>query len=261
MHVAIASSRRRVRATARGEAGFTLIEVMVAAMVAIIVVSAAAYLFTQGSDSSLAAQRQSQLIAVADQQIENIRQSVKTNPNGFSSLAMSLAPAAGTGSTLPYSSGTHTDPNDFVSSAADCGTSGAGYLIEANYNQTSEGPAPGVTPWAGCTNASSGVAEPLVVQSGGIVAPKQTNIPLNSGTATVYTYVTDTYIGCNSSVGSCSTSTGDARRVIVAVVADSVGRNNVGPNAPVYIATIFTSPIPSNQVNSSIGLTLGVNIG
>jgi hypothetical protein len=29
----------------------------------------------------------------------------------------------------------------------------------------------------------------------------------------------------------------------------------------VYLSTIFTNPVPSNQVNSSIGLTLGSTIG
>ncbi|MEA2159113.1 MAG: hypothetical protein QOD66_1493 [Solirubrobacteraceae bacterium] len=238
-----------------GEQGFTMLEVLVAALISAIIIGAGAELFSVGDDSSLAAQRQSALIAVADQQIENIRQSVKTG--GFASLAMSTAPAAPSNSTLSYSSTAHTDPNDFVSSSSGCGATNAGYLIEANYDSTSEGIAPGVAPWSGCTTG----AEPLMVQSGGIVTPKQTNVPLGSDTATVYTYVTETYVGCSSSLGSCTAAAGDARRVIVAVLPNNGGRYDIGQNSPVYLSTIFTNPVPTNQVNNSIGLTVGANLG
>lgn len=252
--------RRRLRAG--GEDGFSLIEVIVAAALAVIVIGASADLFVQSNDSSLSSQRQAQLIAVADQQIEHIREQVKTNSGGFSALAMRSAPNAGTSSTLSYSSATHTDPNDFVSSASGCGSSNAGYLIEANYDSSTEGTAAGVAPWSGCAAG----AEPLLVQSGGIVTPKQT-VGYGSGTATVYEYVTETYVGCgdatvNPSLAACGASTaGDARRLIVAVLPDGVGGFDKGPNSPQYVSTIFTNPVPSNQVNTSIGLTLGVNIG
>ena len=98
------------------EAGFTIIEVLVATLFLALVVGAVGTLFVTDSNSSLASQRQSQLIAVADQQIELIRQTVKTS--GFASLAMSAAPAAGTNSTLSYSATTHTNPNDLVSATA-----------------------------------------------------------------------------------------------------------------------------------------------
>lgn len=258
---------RRARASdgarppARGEAGVSLIEVMIGAMIAIIVIGASASLFAKANDSSLASQRQSELLAVADQQIENIREAVKTNGRGFSALAMNAAPAAGTNSTLSYSSTTHTDPNDFVSSSTGCGSNNAGYLIEANYDTTSEGIAPGVASWTGCATG----AEPIVVQAGGIVTPKQANITVGSDIATVYSYVTDTYIGCsssvNSSLGPCSSATGDARRVVVAVLLNNHGRKDIGQNSPVYVSTVFTNPVPTNQVNSSIGLTLGLSIG
>jgi hypothetical protein len=170
---------------------------------------------------------------------------------------MSSAPAPPSNSTLSDGSTAHTDHNDFVSSSSGCGSTNAGYLIEANYDSTSEGIAPGFTPWSGCTTG----AEPLVVQSGGIVTPKQTNVPVGSDTATVYTYVTETYVGCSSSLGSCTAAAGDARRVIVAVLPNNGGRYDIGQNSPVYLSTIFTNPVPTNQVNNSIGLTLGVNLG
>ncbi len=72
--------------------------------------------------------------------------------------------------------------------------------------------------WTGCATG----AEPLVVQAGGIVTQKQT-VTVGSDTATVYTYVTDTYIGCSTALGNCSAAAGDARRVVVAVLLGNGG--------------------------------------
>jgi type II secretory pathway pseudopilin PulG len=277
----------------RSEGGFTLIEVIIAAAVAVVVIGASALLFVAGSNGSLSSQRQSELIAVADQQIENIRQLVKTK--GFDALAMSGQPAGlpSSISNVAYSSTSPVDPNSFVATATGCGGSGGKeLLIEANYDNTSEGvpvnpqssTAPGVLPWSNCTSSSTQVGEPLEILSGGFVTPQQNAVTVGSDTATVDTYVTDTYVGCNSGgfsgcpstsggvVGcnssstwptstTASTSCADARRVTVAVVMNDHGRNNIGPNTPVYVSTVFTSPTPSNEPTTSIGLTLGLNIG
>lgn len=274
---------------ARSEHGFTIIEVLVAALILVTVVAAATALFVHGSDTSLGTQRESQAISVADQQIETIREQVKTQ--GFDSLAMSSLPAGGSGTTLASGDqlsglgNTYTDPNHFVSSGLNgCGSSDAGYAIEADWDDTSQGPASGVTPWSGCTDSSATVDEPLEVLSGGFVTPQQTDVTVGSYTATVDTYVTDTYVGCNSSLGGCpttssgfvsncswptstaaSTTCADARRVIVAVVVNnplaSDGRAEIGPNSPVYVSTVFTNPNPSNSPDNPAGATLGVNIG
>jgi len=244
------------------EQGFTLIEVMVAMLLSIIAIGALTDLFVTGNDSALAGQRQSQLIAVADQQIEKIRQQVKTNPSGFAALAMSTAPVAGTGTVFNGIASSHTDPNDFVKTAAACGPSGTGYQIETNYNDTSEGSPTSVPAFTGC---AAGV-EPLIIKSGGVVTPP-TTVTVGSGTASVYAYVTATNLGClggsadyvSAVAGACF---GDARRVIVAVRLNSTNsRNDIGQVTPTYVSTIFTNPVPSNQPNSSVGLTLGLNIG
>jgi type II secretory pathway pseudopilin PulG len=254
------------------EDGMTLIEVVVAAFCLAVVAGAAATQFAISDRSSLSNQHNSQLIAAADQQLEAIRQQVKTS--GFSSLALSSAPSTGSNSTLPGSTSVHTDPNDFVSASSGCGTKNLGYLIENNWDDASEGVASGVSPWSGCPTG----AEPLVVSATGFVAPKQT-ITVGGLSATAYAYVTDTNIGCATTTGTsngCYTSgtssytpVGDAKRVIVAVVLGNGGTNNIGTgasytsgqNSPVYVSTIFANPVPSNQVNSSIGITLGVNLG
>jgi prepilin-type N-terminal cleavage/methylation domain-containing protein len=275
-------SRRAVAA----EQGFTLIEVMMAAVMLVVIVSATTVLFIHGNDSSLASERNSQLISVADQQIETIRQEVKTM--GFNALAMTSAPVTtGSNTTLAFNSNTYTNPNHFVSSGTGCGAMNQGYAIEANYNDVTAGAAPGVIPWTGCTNTSTApamVAEPLEILTGGFVTPLQSNITVGSDTATVYTYVTDTYVGCTTAAGStagtCPTTSGnvvsgctwpattststtcaDARRVIVAVVLNNHGSYVIGQSSPVYVSTIFTSPTPANAPNASIGLTLGLQLG
>lgn len=272
-----------MRGLRTGQEGFTIIEVLIAALLLTFVVAAASALFVHGSDESLTAQRQSQLISVADQQIETIRQMVKTD--GFAALAMSSLPSSGSGATVSFDANTPLDPNSFVNSSAGCGASNEGYDIEANYDDTSQGPASGVFPWSGCADIASMVAEPLEVLSGGFVTPQQANVAVGSDTATVDTYVTDTYIGCNTSLGSCpTTSTGtvsgctwptsttasttcaDARRVVVAVILNdhsysNDGRSDVGPNSPVYVSTVFTNPEPSNSPSNPAGVTLGLQIG
>lgn len=272
----------------RVEHGFTLIEVLMAALILVLVISAASALFVRGSDASLSTQRESQAISVADQEIETIREEVKTK--GFDALAMSSMPSTGSGGTLADDGltglgGTHTDPNYFVGTGQNgCGSSNAGYAIEADWDDTAQGAASGLTPFSSCTDNSSVIDEPLEVLSGGFVAPQQTNVAIGPYTATIDTYVTDTYVGCNSSLGSCpltssgsvsgcswpssttaSTTCADARRVIVAVVVNggyaTDHRAEIGPNSPVYVSSVFTNPNPSNSPDNPAGVTLGLNIG
>lgn len=277
---------RRVRAS---EDGFTLIEVLMAALILVFVISAATVMFADGNDTSVASQRESQLIGVADQQIEAIRQKVKTE--GFNELAMNTTP-----SNLPsayaytsYASTIDTDPNTFAVAKSGCGASNEEYKIEANYDNTAEG-APvdpqntsqsASLPWSSCDSG----AEPLEIvpsTSLAFVTPQQT-VSVGTDTAIIDTYVTDTYVGCNNNFSGCpattsgsigcgsanfptvaspsSTTCSDARRVIVAVVMNRHGRYNIGPSAPVYVSAVFTNPTPSNEPTNSLGINLGVQLG
>lgn len=238
----------------RGEHGFTLVEVLVTMLVAVLVIGAMATTFVKNGDSSLAGQRQAQLYSVAQQEIEKLRNVV--SHYGFSALALNAKPTpqpsdcAGQCSplTLPASP---TDPNDFIQSYSSASPS---FLIETNYNQTTAGQISNV-PAAG---------EPLEIDSvaPGQVLPKSTLVPAGSGTATVYRYVTQATVPCNSVVLGLACAPDDARRVIVAVVLDNPsGSKSIGPNTPVYLSTVFSNPIPSNQPSSAVGLRLGLNIG
>jgi type II secretory pathway pseudopilin PulG len=274
------------------EGGFTLIEAVIAVLLLVVSVIAISTLFLTGNDSSLAVQRQNQAISVAQQQIEKIRAEVKTD--GFDALAMSSAPVAMASPPATYASTIEPDPFDFVEPSSGCGSSGEEYVIESNFDNTAEGPpvnpentsSLGLDPWYDCTDSAAQVGEPLEILSGGFVTPQQTGVPVGTDTATVDTFVTDTYVGCSSTVGGCpavNTSTGlvgsaaspcswpsstsasttcaDARRVIVAVILNDHGRYDTGPSAPIYVSTVFTNPVPSNQPSSSIGLSVGAQLG
>jgi type II secretory pathway pseudopilin PulG len=241
----------------REDNGFTLIEVVVSAACLMLIISAIATLFVNGNNSSLASQRQSAMTQVANQQIELIHQQVKTI--GFQGLAMTSLPAAASATTLPYSATTHLDPNYFAITKSGCGASGAEYQIEANWDDTSEGYATSNEPqFSGCDIGN----EPLIASGGGFVTPQKTVSLGSNGTATVDTYVTQTNVGCNASLGNGNCGS-DARRVIVAVVPapGTSGNYDTQPNSPLYVSTIFTNPTPSNAPSSSIGLTLGVSLG
>jgi type II secretory pathway pseudopilin PulG len=259
--------------------GFTMVELVVAILLITVVIGGLALSFAASNDSALGTQRQAQALAVADQQIEHIRAEVKTY--GFAALAMNALPAAAVAGTVPGQANNPTDPNSYVTTlTAGCGTytynwgdtlPTKGLKIETSYNNSSLGT---VSPFTPVTNCGNGV-EPFVVLDGtdaarptqptGFVTPKQTGVTIGTGSGTVYTYVTDTNLGCNTG-GGCDGSAGasgpDAVRVTVAVKPDTPGsRTDTGGNAPVYVSSVFSNPIPSNQPNKSLGLTLGVNLG
>lgn len=254
------SALNRIARCAGRQAGDTLIEVLVAAVFGIVIIAALTASVVSGSDSSLGAQRESTLVEVADQQMENIHQLVKVN--GFSALAMSSLPPAASSATVKFSGSTPLDPNSFVTS---CGSASA-YEIEQNYDNTSEGLVSSLPTESPCTTAGF---EPLITGGSSSLGPA--SVTVGSMTISLDYYVTATSVGCNTSLGTGS-CTNDARRVIVAAV-DSQAASNcssavtatnrcaIGADAPVYLSTIFTNPIPSNWPKSYIGITLGTQLG
>lgn len=253
--------------------GDTLIEVLMASLIAAIIIGALAATFVSGNDSSLSSQRESALVEAANQQMQNIRQLVKLD--GFSNLALNSSTttldslqANASSAKLKFNSATALDPNSFVTS---CGTTPA-YQIENNYDDTHDYYAATSSPLVSalplespCTTAGY---EPLL--NGGVI-PQTATVTAGSMTITLDDYVTDTSVGCNTSLGNGS-CTGDARRVIVAAVdsqaqancsstVSTTNRCSIGADAPVYLSTIFTNPTPSNAPNSSIGITLGLQLG
>jgi prepilin-type N-terminal cleavage/methylation domain-containing protein len=312
------------------EQGFTLIEVMVAALLLVVAFTALATVFISGQSQASANVQQAQLINVADQQLEQIRSAV-TN-RGFAALGMNTAPTRLSSRVVRN---TFFDPDSFVVSGANASSC---LLVATNYDSVTTGaaaatPAYGVTApagfvqWSTCnsTASTSTNAEPLQVFAAGAASPTPIVtvssalpqcttgsggaitvpcwVPLTSGctsaattittvpscAATVYAFVTDTFIGCGTSGGVTCPSTGssgvvqcptaslptlttgsttcaDARRVIVAVVPNPP--NQSSPNVshqlarvtPVYLSTIFTNPTPSGTSSGSAGLALNLSL-
>jgi type II secretory pathway pseudopilin PulG len=243
----------------RTQEGDSLIEVLVAAFIGILVIGALAFSFVSGNDASLAAQRQDELVAAAQQQMQSIHALVKGQ--GFGALALSALPSPASAANVRYDAATPLDPRSFVTS---CGATPA-YQIENNYDDTSEGLVSSLPVISPCTSAG---IEPLI--TGGQVAPQPAPVTEGSMTVDLYDFVTQTSVGCNSALGDGSCA-GDARRVIVAAVdagaasrcasSSAANRCAIGAFAPVYLTTIFTNPTPSNAPNSSVGITLGAQLG
>jgi prepilin-type N-terminal cleavage/methylation domain-containing protein len=309
------------------ERGFTLIEVIVAALVLLLAFTALAVIFINGQNESSAAVEQSQLINAADQQIEQIRGQV--NNAGFNALGLSAVPTVASqfkntdGSAATVQS-TYEDPDAFAftSGTASC------YDINRNYdgasaaNFASETP-PAFIQWSDCasygeplqTLGTSAMVQAGTLSDGTAADPNGGKLPngvaihacststsstiyspcfaeFNSTYLNVYTFVTDTYVGCGTGTGTgtgtittaagvgcppestgqvvtggtppgctfptsstASTPCADARRVTVAVDPVQV-HQGLGRLTPVYISTIFTNPDPTTTSDSPIGLTL-----
>jgi prepilin-type N-terminal cleavage/methylation domain-containing protein len=315
------------RPALRANHGFTLIEVMVAALVIVLAFTALATIFVSGQSQASADVQQSQLINIADQELEQVRAAVATE--GFDALGMSTTPAQL--STRVVRS-TFFDPDSFIvtPSSTSC------FLIANNYDSVTTGaatatPAYGISPpsglvqWSTCgSNTTNTDSEPLQVLTGtspnpivtwssasvpqcatgtggGVSVPCWT--PLSAGctstattittvpscAVTVYAFVTDTFVGCGTSGGvgcpstnangvlqcastslptstSASTTCGDARRVIIAVVPNPPNQGNPNPShelarvTPVYLSTVFTDPNPAGSSSSSTGLALNLSV-
>jgi prepilin-type N-terminal cleavage/methylation domain-containing protein len=250
----------------RDDQGFTMIEVIIAMFIAVIVIGALAVGFVGASDGVTSAQTETQLIAVADQHIEQIRQLV--DADGFDALALTSNPAGPEPSTLPADP---SDPDDYVTGwsstypAATWTPSSAtveGYLIESNFNNSALGTIDGGTTFSepllvnGAWNYTSGTTT-----SEGQV-PQTFTVTLPSGeVVTGHVYITATTVPCAATGTLLGTScTGDARRLIVAVQDQSpAGRTDV-PTAPEYTSTIIVRGEPANQQNLSNGLEVGVGV-
>jgi type II secretory pathway pseudopilin PulG len=222
----------------RAEDGMSMIEVMITMLITLSIIGTMTAFFVNAGDSSLANTRQVNVLALAQQKIENIRQQVARY--GFGTLGL-------TGSITK--AGLDTDasnPTDFVTATL------TSFEVQGNYD------VPGTIL----------ATEPLV--TGGTLAEITPNVTVGNATATVYTFVTQVNDVCNSALataGSLCTGTvtaasnSDVRRVVVAVQLDATNQlNHNRKPAPQYLTTVITNPVPSDQVNNALGLRIGLNV-
>lgn len=259
------------------ESGMTLIEVIVGMFVLALTVGAMADLFANNSQASLGSQRQTQLVSVLQQRIEAVEQIFTQNYSaaGMSALALASNPARPTDATLPSSP---TDPNDFISPYVSGFTTASSstaenFLIEKNYNLTSQGTVDGGAQTYSEeleVDPTNGKVAPVVYvdTSTGTAYSSAASVPSGDAYDTVYTFITaagsavgaNPSLSCQATAGTSSNTAGDARRVIVAAIAPSTGRKDIGSNTPQWSSTIIAAPIPGNQCQAATGLRIGLNI-
>jgi type II secretory pathway pseudopilin PulG len=232
------------RTRSSAEDGFTLVEVVIAATLSIIAVLAIGGTLSKSVFNSLGHQRQAATLAIAQREVEQIRQIVATY--GFDGLALSAQPGSPTAGALASNP---DNPDDFVSA------SGTTYKIMENFHTTGGGVATG-TPAAG---------EPLIVHTAaaypatpGRVAPLSTGVSSGTVTANVYRYVTQRTEAC-ATANACN---GDSRRVVIAVVPTGSVTSELQTKKPFYFMTVINNPVPLDSVATpSTGLRIGVTIG
>jgi type II secretory pathway pseudopilin PulG len=200
------------------EAGFTLIEVLVSA---IILIGGLLGLFTAlnaSSHLSTTVLRQQVATNEAEKAIEQVQ------ARSFSGLWMATLPTAtGDGILAGDTSGNPANPNYWVT--------GTNLKIAANFNSETGGTLAGVSltgePFvtAGSTGTGIAGATPTTFSDGGV-------------TGSVYTYVTWVDENC---AGTDPVT--DAKRVTVAAVLNRTA--GVGANKPVWLSTTVPNPSPT----------------
>jgi hypothetical protein len=257
------------------ESGDTLIEVLVATLVLVLIVAAVAGMMITNNKATLGNQRETQLVSILQQRVEYVHEVfTQYYPTlGFAALALKSNPAQGADSTPPSDP---TDPNDFITpyvSGFATATSGTAenYLIEGNYNHTTEGTIDAGTTYAEEleVDPTNGKIDPVtyVDITTGTTYTSFGSLPSGDPYATVYTYVTQAVTGVNTAVSACpsgvtGSTTGDARRVIVAAkLYTPTGRlDNIGSKFPSYATTLIVDPVPADTCQGASGLRIGLNI-
>ncbi len=213
----------------RGEAGFTMIEVMVAALVVSVGIGALLGSVAAVTKSGLSAQHHQQLLAYGQRQIERLRTYDYTTQMGLTSLPVASGDGNLAGDPTPD---TPSNPNYYVS--------GTGFKIMARYSDKNSGLAPGVSPNPEPMDAASNDTNLTAAR----INPGPISFSAGATTGKVYRFVTWRSEHCPSSTTSGITNpcTGyDSKRITIAIVPDTVG-NGSGPGKPIWLSTVVSDP-------------------
>jgi type II secretory pathway pseudopilin PulG len=205
----LASSRLRPSS----QQGFGIIESVMAAAIFLIFAGAAFAMVNDSQKRTADAERHAAGIALAQREVERLRQF------GYAALGMTASPASAAASAGPNPN----NPNEYVS--------GGNLLIKANFRDRGSGPAPGV--------AAGG--EPFVSPLTGGIDPAPVRMTSNGYLFDVHRYVTWVDLTCTvGSTDQCSDAR-DAKRITIAVrpVTDQVARAG---NKPLWVTTVLTDP-------------------
>lgn len=198
------------------QAGYALIEVMVAAMLLAGGVFATLSASQRGQRLNLGAQRQQQAVEYAQKEIETISAAT------WATIGTTTAPVAESDAT----------PGDRQPSTPAAYVSGTNLLVKQDFRDRNSAPPSGVTT----------AGEPLVYGGSGTVVAKSTGVTIGSSTATVYRFVTWRDEKCVvAGTDLCAVVSGESKRIVVAVVLAN-NRLSDGVVKPVYVSTTLDNP-------------------
>lgn len=197
------------------EDGFTLIEVLVAALLMVVGIVATLQMFTTSSHITLTAQREQAAMTAAEQAMEQIR----ALPYASMALATPLPSHESDGNATGDSSGNPTDPNYWVNST------GSTLKIPSNFS----------------SEASSTLSSGETLISGGSVSPGPSSVSSNGYTVKVYRYITWVNDVCTYLSSDLCSGTQDAKRITVAAVISGT-QASVGVQKPVWLTTVAVDP-------------------
>lgn len=218
---------RGVRRIDAGEAGFGIVEVMVAALLLSVGILGTMLALDGAARGSYSAQRHEQAISLAQRELE------KVTAFPFNRIELDGYPTA------------VADPNPNNPSDPRAYVSGSNFLIKKSYNNSAAG-----------KPADTGTSEPLVVDpdaapaADGYSIPTITqNVPIGPPSAggiqqeaTVWRFVTyrDENCAVLGLIDLCPAEHG-SKRITVAVALERSG-NGAGPTKPTYLTSLVTDP-------------------
>lgn len=216
-------------ARARSQDGFTIVEVLVAALLVAIAVVALLGSLDAVSKTNVAAQRHQQALAYGQREIERLRTLDYRTELGLTSLPAASGDGIAAGDPTPNAP---KNPNYYVS--------GTGLKIMASYSNKTGGLQPGVSP----------NPEPLVGPGEATLTSAQVNpgpeaFTLNGTSGKIYRYVTWRSEHCpaatTSGIANPCDGTKDSKRITIAIVLDAVG-NGAGPGKPIWLSSVVSDP-------------------
>jgi type II secretory pathway pseudopilin PulG len=224
----MAPSARRIEAVRRQD-GFTIVEVLVAALLVAIGVVALLGSLDAVSKTNVAAQRHQQALAYGQREIERLRTLDYRTELGLTSFPAASGDGIVAGDATPK---TPKNPNYYVS--------GTGLQIMTRYTDKTSGLQAGVTP----------NPEPLVGPGEASLTSAQVNpgpesFTVNGTSGKIYRYVTWRSEHCPAATTSGITNpcdgTKDSKRITIAIVLDAVG-NGAGPGKPIWLSSVVSDP-------------------
>ncbi len=202
----------------RHEAGYTMIEMLVALIILVTGGLATVGAMASSSHVSLTTQREQAAWTAAEQAMEKLR------AMPYANLALSSTPAHATDTNSNPS-----NPDYWVSSST------GNLIIPNSFNNESSGTLSGVS-----SSGETMVTTATACTTGTAVCAT-TTVSTGGYTVTVYqfvTYINDTCL--YNSIELCSSSGQDAKRLVVAAVVPS--EHNTGVQKPVWLSTIVENP-------------------